>query len=878
MRRIAPQKLMPALLALTIAVAIGGCSRSTSPEAARAQAQQHIQRAESYRHQGQYGAAAIEARNAMKLAPGDSAGILELAGLMNDLGQGKQASKLLEPIAASGDKTVVLAAAEAYLIQRKFRSALDYLQAQAERLKLQQDSAVRLKIARAQLGLGQYDAAATEFNALRDIPAVSGAARLGLAELDLRRGDAEAGAAALQQLLQQQPANVDALLLAASLAERGGKLDQAEDMLSRALMNLPETDILLPQKITALQQLTTVLTKEGRTGEALVYAKTLADANPDSAHLEEQFKQGLKLFQDGKLAQAETVLTEVYQKSHNDLAGTLLGMIKYAQNDLSDAANYLDQHVDPETASDTALMALASTQLRLEQPAKLLELIGPEQRAHIKNPQLRALIGIALLQTGDIRAGDQMATAALAEQPENNVIRTALAQQYLKAKQPQKALALLQQGLAGSPHDAGLNRLYIDTNMALGKTQEALNAARQFAATEPAQAENYLLYGRIALLAKQFDSSRAALQKALTLRPDFAGAQLELARLALLQEQPQQAEALYKQVLAKNGDNVAAIRGFITTQEMIAGREQVAANIETLVLNADKSATARAVVAEYYIRNRQLDSARRLLDGLPATAADGYAAQVKQYYALARAEVALAAKDYAAARLATVDGLRVNPRSPGLLTMLAHIEIKAGKLKEAEKVIGQLAEVQPQAQALLSLRGELAAAGRRGAAATQDFRKLWDLTHSDVTAAQLYKNLEANNASAAVAFLNEWQSALPKSDRPYLIRAMQLQQKGDDAAALPLYEAALQRNGNNSTTLNNLAWLYFAKGDKRALALAEKAAQLAPQNPAVLDTYGWLLAENRQKQKGLEVLRRAAALAPNSKEIADHLAQLTDKP
>jgi Tfp pilus assembly protein PilF len=241
---------------------------------------------------------------------------------------------------------------------------------------------------------------------------------------------------------------------------------------------------------------------------------------------------------------------------------------------------------------------------------------------------------------------------------------------------------------------------------------------------------------------------------------------------------------------------------------------------------------------------------------------------------MASAEQALAAKDYAAARLALVAGLRLNPRNPAMLSMLAHVEIAAGGLQEAEKVISQLSEARPQDPAVLNLRGELASASNRGAAATQNFRKLWETTQSDTTALQLYKNLVANDPAAATAFIDEWQRALPQSASPYLVRATQMQQQGNDKEAMALYEAALQRNGDNTMALNNLAWLYYEKSDKRALPLAEKAAQLAPANPIVLDTYGWLLAENQQQQKGLEVLRRAAELAPNSKEIADHLARL----
>jgi cellulose synthase operon protein C len=130
-----------------------------------------------------------------------------------------------------------------------------------------------------------------------------------------------------------------------------------------------------------------------------------------------------------------------------------------------------------------------------------------------------------------------------------------------------------------------------------------------------------------------------------------------------------------------------------------------------------------------------------------------------------------------------------------------------------------------------------------------------------------------NNAEAAEAFLVEWRNANPNSDQPYIFEAIELQKKADKAAAIRAYEKAIVRNDQNPASLNNLALLYQDNGDNRALATAEKAHQLAPQNPIVLDTFGWLLVNNRQLEKGIGLLTQAAALAPQSKEIAEHLQQ-----
>ena len=73
--------------------------------------------------------------------------------------------------------------------------------------------------------------------------------------------------------------------------------------------------------------------------------------------------------------------------------------------------------------------------------------------------------------------------------------------------------------------------------------------------------------------------------------------------------------------------------------------------------------------------------------------------------------------------------------------------------------------------------------------------------------------------------------------------------------------------------LNNLAWLYYERKDPRALEIAKKAYELAPNSAPIADTYGWILVEKGEIAKGIEILSKAVQLAPDNKEIADHLKE-----
>ena len=72
--------------------------------------------------------------------------------------------------------------------------------------------------------------------------------------------------------------------------------------------------------------------------------------------------------------------------------------------------------------------------------------------------------------------------------------------------------------------------------------------------------------------------------------------------------------------------------------------------------------------------------------------------------------------------------------------------------------------------------------------------------------------------------------------------------------------------------LNNLAWLYFEEGDSRAVGLAERAYNRAPERAEIIDTYGWLLIKSGRLEKGLSLLEKAAKRSPENGDIRYHLA------
>jgi len=72
--------------------------------------------------------------------------------------------------------------------------------------------------------------------------------------------------------------------------------------------------------------------------------------------------------------------------------------------------------------------------------------------------------------------------------------------------------------------------------------------------------------------------------------------------------------------------------------------------------------------------------------------------------------------------------------------------------------------------------------------------------------------------------------------------------------------------------MNSLAWLSRKSDGDAALAYAERANQLAPNNAAILDTLAMILLENGDVDRSLYIIRQAAKRAPNNVSIGYHKA------
>ena len=229
----------------------------------------------------------------------------------------------------------------------------------------------------------------------------------------------------------------------------------------------------------------------------------------------------------------------------------------------------------------------------------------------------------------------------------------------------------------------------------------------------------------------------------------------------------------------------------------------------------------------------------------------------------------------ALARLEVTEALKISPNSLLFLAELINIELKDHKIKEAEELFKQIDKLAPKSALTLSLSSDIASAKGMPDEAAKLLHQSWSLAKTNGVARKYFILLSQSDMPRAISFLDEWASEIPNSSEPLQKKGTILLGKNEIDQAIQHFENALKRSPTDVVSLNNLAWLYQKKGDKRAIETAKQAYKLAPKSGAIADTYGWILVQNNKNELGIKTLKIALQLSPDNDDIKKHLESAT---
>lgn len=886
--RIAPLALSIAL-AFSSAIPLSGCDRFANHTA-----EEHIQRAKDMQDQGDLKSSIIELKNAVQKDPNNAQARWLLGQAYIRFKLGESALKELEKARELGVSESALRPdlGRALLLTRDYRRILDDIQVSADSPAPERAQILQLR-ADALMGSGKGKEACAMYkeSSLADPKLAKAYIGQGLCAFgEGRTDDAER---LVKQAVQLDDRNPDNWLALASFEQAQGKSSEAKTAYDRAL-KVEYTNL------DALSGRATILLTMNQVDAAQKDIDTLRRLYPK--HHVSKYMEALQAFRAQQYEKSRDLLEANLKTAPYHVESLFLLGSTYQQLDqYSQAAQKLNDALRIAPNSIPVRTLLASIQLKLNQPKAALDNLNPIiQLPQAGAPQL-GLAGEAQLMLGNTREALASFERAQSIAPQSSTAKQARGRAQLALGNFDAGIEALQEA---SKQEKGSQ--YADLIMAQalwqkGETQAALETLQRAENQSPKDVRFPQLRGNLLFNSGDLQGARAAFEKALAIEPSNTVIILALSDLDERQGKPDAArkrlaaaldkapkdEALLLAMayLSKKQGDLAAERQLIEKaaaaspdsiqpQELLVKLELASGNIPKALSIAQNIASRQSSqpAALLLLANTQMTAGDYL------NAASAYkrilASQPKNadvLYRLGLAQIGLNQADDA--RKSLNAAIADSPDSSAPLAALASLEIKAKKYERAIDLARKLQQQDPRNPAGLILEGDTYYAMARYAQAIALYDRAFAILPQGNLVLKSAQAMErSGQKNQAEKKLVDWVNAHPSDNETRQALAERYEVSGRTSEAVKHYEFLLKSNPDNVLVLNNLANLYLNQKDPRAIELANRAQKLAPDSPAVLDTYGWIMVMNGRPSDGKAALEKAAKLAPSVLTLRYHLA------
>ena len=878
------------VLLTTIAVLIAACGLSGSdPQSTIAKVQEH-------REKNNYKAAVIELKNMLQKNASHAEARYLLGITYQDLRDHRLAEQeLRRALELSYERSKVLPAlGKSMLMLGEFQKLLDQVPLDEQASNVTQSEILTLR-ARALMGLRQ-----------------AGKAR-----------------ESLDQALVKQPEFADALIELARLAGAERKLDESARLVERAIANAPkhveawltkgdlarlaadQVGMLAANQkvleidannVSARLNIAAVHIAENKLDEArklIAQARTLAPENVMTRHM-----QAVVEFRARDYKAANEAIQLVLKVAPNYVPSVILaGAIATELGSYEQAQVHLGTVLERTPGNLYVRKLMISSLARSGQVQRALEVLQPGLKQSPEDAQLMSLAGELYLQNGEFaKAADYFGKAAK-QDPKNAFARSKLGLSRMAIGDTERAFADLESAVAIDSSRHQTDMVLIVSHLRRGNYDQALKAMESLEKKQPNNPVTFNLKAVIYLGKKDIPNARKYFERALELQPAFLAATKNLAQLDIQNKNPKAARARLEAILEKDKLNTQALLALAemgpalgaTQKEQVDWLERARkANpqamqpllmLARLYFQMGDSKKALEVAQQAQASSPENPQFLDLLGSAQMSAGEKEQALVTYrklvklqpkspaaLYKLAIAQVG--AGEHASAEETLKQALTLKPDFADALVALVPLHLRAKRYSEGMSVAQQVQKMAPKSNLGFALEGDVSLADKKFPQAIKAYEAAQGMARSSAVLVKLHSAyVAAGKPQDGDARLAQWLKESPEDAAVRLYSAETALKRGIHKEAIAHYEWLQQKQPDNILVLNNLSWAYFQVKDERALAIAERAYKLAPDNPSVGDTLGSQLIEGANFKRGIEVLEKAARAAPNVAEIRFHLAQ-----
>jgi tetratricopeptide (TPR) repeat protein len=623
------------------------------------------------------------------------------------------------------------------------------------------------------------------------------------------------------------------------------------------------------QNPTAIARLGQIWFEEGaplKAGAFLIKARDLARGDLDSRLRLAQVYNSV-----GKRVEAgQEALFVLQHAPANGQALLFLTELAITPPEITAAEQAMSSY--PEKASVWYYQAGANLAMRKSDLTAAQSLIG---RALTADPKLaethRSRAALLLMQKNQKGAVAELKAAADLSPPRSSM-KINYADYLARTGAAAEAMAYLKELTKKTPDLLSAWTLLARTALSSKKYDETLALLENVFSRDPDSVDGRLIEAD-ALLAKQQTKKAVDIVESLDrAHPEAPGIKFQLARAYLQNNQTEQAVAALNQAIAANPGYMDAI---LLLAEINVRNGQPAAAIsplENLLKKRGDLTQAQVLLADAYRASGRLDEAAAVFQN-----------QIEQTPTNAQAYIFLGVvqrqqKKTAEARRSFEKALQIAPNQLLPITQLVELDLEAKDFNSAMSRVEQQMKKNPGAASSYLLEGKVFTAKKDWPKAEASLKKAVELDANLTTAYDLLVAiyLETGKSDQAVRELEAILAKSPQNKVALMTLADLEEKQGNYAKARDIYEKLLSFAGDDLTALNNLAYIYAERLNQldKALELARKARTLAPANPAVADTLGWILFKRDDYQQAAPLLEEAAQKINDDPEVRFHAAMV----
>ncbi len=430
------------------------------------------------------------------------------------------------------------------------------------------------------------------------------------------------------------------------------------------------------------------------------------------------------------------------------------------------------------------------------------------------------------------------------------------------------AVAELKDLMSKDPKTRSVRKLLVATYLSTNRIPDAAKVLSDVLAKNPKDIDALLDRAKIRIIARQYSDAQKDLLPVLRLQPDFAQAHHLLAKVY----QAQGVMGSYRQELdeaIRRDPSYLNARIELATV-LIAGNAAKAAQDLLDQAPPPQKNSIQVIV----LRNAALMGLGQWNEAEKGIASGLRIARVP---ALLVQEGILKTqrKDYAGARKIVEEALTRDPENFRALETLVDSYRAQGQAAAGLRRIQEHAAQHPKSAQIQQFLGVLFVASGRRTDARNAFLQAKAAAPNDISVdlslAQL--DMVENKMDDARKTLSALLSKNSSNSAARVMLAGAEVQTGDFPAAIDQYQKALESDARNALVLNNLAFVMADRANQAddALAYAMKAKELAPSNPAIDDTIGWVYYRKGLYQEAVKYLEVGAS-KQSSAQRKYHLA------